>query len=553
MNSSDLQTQLIELTRSFKVRLEGDLQEMSELSRELLEQPTADVAHLTQLRNQLHKLAGSAGTFGFAELGIKVRALELIANRCVSGKAINATDLQQLLEGILALSTQLEHPSETSLIAPLTAALPNTNEERCIVIVEPSGQLLQSICDTLESFGYTARGCSEIAALQDIFAQQIPDALIVDMSLPHWDTQWVAAVAAVQSQLPEPLPLIAISDQAGFNAQLQAVRAGAQGFFTHPVDLPGLENRLEGCFNLQQSEPFRVLVIDDDVALARRYTAVLAGFGMLAEFLDEPVRILEQMQRFQPDVVLMDLNMPNFSGPELAQIIRLNDEWLRVPIVYLSAETDIERQMAALIKAGDDFITKPISDHALLTAVYSRAQRARRVSQALSRDSLTGLLKHADIKEQLELEVDRALRNAQPVSVVMIDIDLFKDINDNHGHAVGDHVIRGLANLLRQRLRKIDKLGRYGGEEFVAVLPNCSAGDAWRILDSIRKDFSVLPFSGSAATFHSSFSAGISASQAPDWPSTGLLEAADKMLYRAKSQGRNQVILEPSAEDPLPR
>ena len=110
------------------------------------------------------------------------------------------------------------------------------------------------------------------------------------------------------------------------------------------------------------------------------------------------------MRRFQPDVVMMDVNMPDYSGPELAQIIRLNDEWLRVPIIYLSAETDVQQQMAALIKAGDDFITKPISDSALLTAVYSRAQRARRVSQALARDSLTGLLKHADIKDQLDLE-----------------------------------------------------------------------------------------------------------------------------------------------------
>lgn len=543
MSSADLQDQLAELTRSFKARLEGELQSMSARSRELLGQPTADATNLAELRAQLHKLAGSAGTFGFADLGTEARALELLATHCMENNVLNAADRQQLLAGIQALPTRLLQPDPAAPASPPIAALPNNAEARCIAIVEPNGQLLQSIRDTLESFGYQTRDCSDTAALQAIFAEQIPDALVVDMSLPHWNAEWEAAIAQLQSQLPEALPLIAISAQDGFAAQLQAVRAGAQGFFTHPVDLPGLENRLEGCFSLQQSEPFRVLIVDDDLQLAGRFAAVLASFGMLVEVLDEPVQILEQMQRFQPEVMLMDVNMPGYSGPELAQVIRLNDEWLRVPIIYLSAETDLQRQMAALIKAGDDFISKPISNSALLTAVYSRAQRARRLSQALARDSLTGLLKHADIKEQLELEVERALRSGQPVSIVMIDIDHFKKVNDSHGHAVGDNVIRGLANLLRQRLRKVDRLGRYGGEEFVAVLPNCAPEDAWRILDSIRRDFNALPFSSGSVLFHSSFSAGISASQAPDWPATGMLESADRMLYRAKQQGRNQVIM----------
>jgi diguanylate cyclase (GGDEF)-like protein len=551
MVNADLQAQLAELSRSFRARLQVELHSMSARSEELLTPAAACANGLAPLRAELHKLAGSAGTFGFAELGTQARALELIVTRCMDNNVFSNADRQQLLTGIQALPNQLNQSATPPIASPVApVAFDNDeNEARCIAIVEPDGQLLQGISETLESFGYHTIACGDVDTLLSIVAEQAPDALIIDMSLPQWDAQWDAAVAQVQSQLPEPLPLIALSDQDAFAAQLHAVRAGAQGFFTHPVDLPGLENRLEGCFSLQQSEPFRVLVIDDDIELARRFTAVLAGFGMLAETLDAPEQILEQMRRFQPDVVMMDVNMPDYSGPELAQIIRLNDEWLRVPIIYLSAETDVQQQMAALIKAGDDFITKPISDSALLTAVYSRAQRARRVSQALARDSLTGLLKHADIKEQLDLEAERAIRNTQPLSVAMIDIDHFKNVNDSHGHAIGDNVIRGLANLLRQRLRTVDRLGRYGGEEFVAVLPNCSPADAWRILDSIRSDFHALPFSSADGLFHCSFSAGISFSQAPDWQADGLLESADKMLYKAKQQGRNQIIVMPGSDE----
>jgi diguanylate cyclase (GGDEF)-like protein len=247
------------------------------------------------------------------------------------------------------------------------------------------------------------------------------------------------------------------------------------------------------------------------------------------------------MARFNPEVLLLDVNMPGCSGPELAQMVRFNDDWLRVPIIYLSAETDIARQMSALIKAGDDFITKPISDNSLITTVFARAQRARLLSNALSRDSLTGLLKHADIKEQVAIEQERALRSGKAASVVMLDIDHFKQVNDSHGHAVGDSVIRALANLLRQRLRRIDSLGRYGGEEFLAVLPDCSGEQAVRIVDEIRQQFSAIRFAGEHDEFSVTLSAGIACAQgqSPDQ----LMEQADRALYLAKHSGRNQVRL----------
>jgi diguanylate cyclase (GGDEF)-like protein len=247
------------------------------------------------------------------------------------------------------------------------------------------------------------------------------------------------------------------------------------------------------------------------------------------------------MRRFNPEVVLLDVSMPGCTGPELAQIIRMNDDWLRVPIIYLSAETDIKRQMNALLKAGDDFVTKPIADNALVAAVFSRAQRARLLSNALARDSLTGLLKHADIKEQAAVELERAQRSGKPASVAMLDIDLFKKVNDSHGHAAGDNVIRALANLLRQRLRRIDSLGRYGGEEFLVVLPDCSAEQARCILDEIRQRFAELHFIAGDQQFSVTLSAGIASTENAPASAGDLLEEADRALYAAKHDGRNQV------------
>jgi diguanylate cyclase (GGDEF)-like protein len=196
--------------------------------------------------------------------------------------------------------------------------------------------------------------------------------------------------------------------------------------------------------------------------------------------------------------------------------------------------------MSALLKAGDDFVTKPISDNALVAAVFARAQRARLLSNALSRDSLTGLLKHADIKEQVAIELERALRSGNQASVVMLDIDHFKKVNDSYGHPAGDNVIRALANLLRQRLRRVDSLGRYGGEEFLAVLPECPPDQAQRIIDEIRQRFADLRFIVEGTEFAVTLSAGIACTDAESSASE-LLERADRALYAAKEAGRDRV------------
>ncbi|AQZ93941.1 diguanylate cyclase [Halopseudomonas phragmitis] len=540
--TEQLKAQLAELGQAFRKRLEQELPELVRQAEQLQNTEQVEPA-LQQLQGQLHKLAGSAGTFGHTALGERARELEQLAKHCLADPAAADEARKRLREGLcqlpLLLNQSRPEPQDSQ---PLESALPDEQGQQHILMLEHDPELARQTSQTLSNFGYQVTILEQADSLITQLDSGQYAALIIDISPEVAGHQALGALQRWQAGRVPPLPVIAISTDSAFAARLEAVRAGARGFFTKPVDLTVLENRLRRSFEVQQDDPFRVLVVDDDQELAERFKAILDNAGMRVETVLDPAQLIKRMNAFQPDVVLMDINMPHYSGIELAQMIRLNDNWLRVPIIYLSAETDTVAQMAALLKAGDDFVSKPISDAALLTTVYARAQRARLVSQALARDSMTGLLKHADIKEQVELEVERALRTQQPVSIAMIDIDHFKSVNDNHGHAVGDTVIRALANLLRQRLRRIDRIGRYGGEEFVAVLPNCAAADAKAILDSIREAFSALQFSSGSKLFQCTFSAGISACEAPDWCLDEPLELADQHLYQAKQQGRNRVI-----------
>ncbi|MCQ2044200.1 diguanylate cyclase (GGDEF) domain-containing protein [Stutzerimonas kunmingensis] len=532
-----LQEQLAQLEQQFGERLQADLTDLAALAQDLQQTRATASRRLVMLsiRERLHRLAGAAGTFGFAKLGERARQLEQRADRWLDSAKPGSRAAEAFARAVLQLASETPGQERDG-----AAELPEHHEEPApgcrIYLMKADPVAGASMAVTLRNFGYLVSQWLSFAALQEAVADELPDALIVSVE-QEGDFE---ALAALQQGLEQPLPLLIIHDRADFASQLAAVRAGAQGFFVRPLDITQLENSLERCLDRQQGEPFRVLIVDDDAELAARYSLVLRNAQMQVQILTEPTRVLDTMRSFNPEVLLLDINMPDCSGPELAQMIRLHDEWLRVTIIYLSAETDTHRQMAALLKAGDDFITKPISDTALVAAVYSHAQRARSLSTALARDSLTGLLKHADIKEQLALEVQRTTRTGKPASVVMLDLDHFKQVNDTYGHAAGDNVIRALANLLRQRLRRIDSLGRYGGEEFVAVLPECSALQARRIFDEIRVRFAALSFNAGDQEFCVTFSAGICETDGHS-PAGLLLERADQALYVAKHNGRNQV------------
>lgn len=557
---NDVLQELQALSERFAERMTRELPELAAQARTLstLGRPEQQ-AQLRHLQSQLHKLAGSSGSFGFAALGLDARILE---QRAIALQTDPAPDLDSALTGdssplltdfsaaLAAFARQHQNLLRAPDSTPNQAAAARTDDSEppTVHILDADLASARHLAQTLSNFGYTTCIHDTLSELELACQQNLTQALVVSTLGIARPAQLIADISALQARLPEALPLMVISEDSGFDSYLQAVRAGAMGFFAPPVNLSDMENRLERCFGMRHIEPYRVLIIDDDTDLTSHYRLVLQNAGFIIETEHEPLQALARLSRFRPEVLLLDVNMPDCSGPELAQIIRLKEEWLRLPIIYLSAETDMSRQMNALLKAGDDFLTKPISDNALVTSVFARAQRARLLSNALSCDSLTGLLQHKDIKEQMAIELSRAERNRQAVSIAMVDIDHFKHVNDSYGHPAGDNVIRTLANLLRQRIRKTDSLGRYGGEEFALVLVDCTAAQAKEILDDILLRFATLRFYAEGQDFGVTFSAGIAeytAERAADGSSeysvSTLLDEADKALYAAKRQGRNQV------------
>lgn len=538
--NADIALKLQALRDDYAARLPNEIQSLRDLVSNLTK-PELQQESLNKLNQKLHKLAGSAGSFGFPDLGKQAKKLELQTQTWLTNDQLDMGMLRIFAVAIASLDSQVQGAGAKKI--PLVSQSAPLKTNTLIYVLEDDPDVAEEVCMTLRHFGHQVEHFSTIAAAETEVLRRPPDFMICDIMFTEEGRETPDAVAILQRHLPAPIPVIFVSTRTDFDAYHAAVRAGAVGYFLKPLDIIRLVECFEYYLDRHRSAPYRVLIIDDDLALAEHYKLVLNSADIRAEVSNNPREIFEKLQDFHPELILLDINMPGCNGIELAQVIRLNQDWLRVPITYLSSEQDVEKRAVAMGRAGDDFLSKPLGDRELITAVSVRAARSRQLSDALDRDSLTGLLKHSRIKEQVDSELSRAVRSGENLSVVMLDLDHFKQVNDTYGHPAGDKVIKAVAHLLRQRLRKTDAVGRYGGEEFVAVLPRCNREEARILMEDVRQRFNDITFTADQRSFNVTLSVGIAAFRPGVERAEQLLQEADAALYRAKAEGRNRIYL----------
>ncbi|MBT8119423.1 MAG: diguanylate cyclase [Gammaproteobacteria bacterium] len=502
-----------------------------------------DALALSQLCQQAHNLAGSAGTFGFSAVSVEARNLEntlraLDKDQELSGEVEEV--IADALQRIVSLVELGPEQIESGIAVESDENIPVAEFDRLIYVIEDDELLAREIAAQLYYFDYEVEIFSVISQAMEAIKLRMPSAMILDVQLPEGELAGPEFAMALNEYSTTSVPTIFISSRDDWQARLAAVRACGSAYLTKPLDFNELLECVDRLTLKQQPEAFKILIVDDMEVLAEHYAAVLGGAGMQVKTVSSINDLLEVLSDFQPELILMDIYMPQCSGLEAAKIIRQKDELLSVPIVFLSTESDTAHHVSAMELGGDDFLQKPIMDSSLVVAVRTRAERFRSLRNQMNRDGLTGLLNHVSTKTHLEAEISRALRQHEALCFAMLDIDHFKQVNDSYGHPVGDRVIKSVARMLTKRLRKSDFIGRYGGEEFAIILPETDIKTARSLLDDIRQNFSQIVQQNNDIQFSCTLSAGVT-QLSPNDNLDSIINTADDALYKAKNSGRNKV------------
>lgn len=449
-------------------------------------------------------------------------------------------DLRSQVEGLAARIDRFidsnSRPIADRRVHPGTETSSDLTPTHRIWLIGKTAEEWQALTTQLAYFGIRA----EVYPWDNVPAQAEEPAILLlntqDMGLD----EACRHIEALRSRFSAS-KLIAYQVPADFNTLKTALDAGCDFCFADGTPQALILTRIiELCSN-EEEPPYRVLVVEDSLTASKSIQRTLMQNGIESFAVTKPHEVLTGLRSFQPDLILMDMYMPDCTGVQATRVIRQHAEFLSIPVIYLSGDGDVALQVDALRLGGEHFLTKPFNPVFLNAVVKSKIERYRALRRSMQNDSLTGLLNHGTSKERLAAAVNTAKATNGLLAVAMIDIDHFKEINDKYGHPMGDQVIRSLAWLLKQRLRKTDLVGRYGGEEFLVILPGSNADQAFEVLDRIRRDFSLIKYAFRDSWFDATFSAGVSQFPATACPQA-LIKDADEALYDAKHGGRNRVI-----------
>lgn len=424
-----------------------------------------------QFYREVHSLAGSGETFGFKQLSTHARQLEKFfsnTNETAQPTPDTIDQLSALVNALVEVVNTFEFdPDETTTLLA-ESQKPQPNHTAPAISTE---QIYLLLNDQLETEGFVSlleskaqkvtvfRGFDE---LNEAIRQTIPQALVMDIEYSEGKTSGIDALAEIHNRAPN-LPLLAISSKDDIETRLAVLRSGIGHLFTRPLDSKRLVGLLLNIINRTADSPYRVLIVDDDVQLSGFYAETLGAENIIVETLNKALSVIDTINSFKPDLILLDIHMDDINGIEAATLIRQFPEHDTIPIIFLSTETNIQSQLSAIDQVGD-FIKKPVWPEYLITTVISKCRHARKLRET-------------------QLNLEKTLREYESQKLAM-DQHSIVSISDAGGkityvnHRFCDISGYNEAELIGQDHR-IVKSNEHSPEFYKQLWTTIRAGDVW--------------------------------------------------------------------------
>ncbi len=419
-----------------------------------------------------------------------------------------------------------------------------------LLIIGAEPDLKAILTTELQGREIDALWADDAASARAIIAKSRPGAALVDLTpLGSKALDIVAEISTVEPAIP----VITVLTDEDLRVRVEAARRGTRLLLQKPLSGGDISEAIGRVFNHESALLARVLVLSASEEIRDKTKAAITSERVRVSVLDDAVRFWDTLEEQSPNLLVLDVDMPQFSGLDLCKVVRADARWNWVPVILLSKRTDVDTIHNIFAAGADDFIPADFSPNEILERVWNRLERNYFNKNTFESDMLTGLTTRRQSSITLNQFLKIAERQHQPFTFCILDIDHFKLVNDEFGHAVGDTVLQRFGRMLSRSLRSEDVVARWGGEEFVigmyGVSRDAGVMRLQRLLESWRQETFQSPAGGE---FHTSFSAGIA-----EFPGDGaglqhLYRAADEALYAAKITGRNRVRSASASAEPLP-
>ena len=485
---------------------------------------------------EAHKLAGAVGTFGFARASENARMIE---NTLRAADGLGADKVPALAELALAVREELERePAGAISSAPGAAG----GGVRLVLAVDDDSALLDRLAAEGASRSLQVEGATSPAAARELLARERPDLVLLDLAFGGAGHDEALDLLSELAGRTPPVPTLVLTVSQAFTDRVEVARRGGRGFLSKGMTAAQVMDAAGQFLEREHAADIKIVAVDDDPAVLAVLEKHLEREGLALTTITSGARLWDVLDEVSPDLLILDVDMPEIGGIELCRTVRNDARWAAMPIVFLTARRDPEIVQAVFAAGADDYLNKPIMAAELTMRIRNRLERIRLYRAMADTDPLTGVANRRKSSEAIEQLARVAARHRQPLSLAEIDLDDFKAVNDRYGHAAGDAVLRRLGELLRRHFRSEDVVARWGGEEFVVAMYGMSREDGVQrvaeALEAMRRE----DFRPEGITSPVTFSAGVAQFPEDGVDLRGLYRAADEALYTAKAAGRDRVL-----------
>ncbi|PTQ91364.1 response regulator [Agitococcus lubricus] len=504
-------------------------------------------AIVLELQSIVHRLAGSGGTFGFPDISRTAATLDVALGQTLADAEYVAPETK------LSLDTQVD-----DLLSVLKAALVSQDDagsepplltsmvvggQKLVVMIEDDDLLRERLSALLESAGYRVVGFAAPALATGFLQEEQPALVLLDLMFPGQRWPAFEVINDIRGETGERTPVAVMSGHVDFRSRLDATRAGADAYIVKPINETQLLEVVAQLANRRLDDSWRCLVIDDDTLLSDHIVAWLTDAGMIAQSVTSARDSWLKVREFKPDVLVLDINMPECNGIELATMLRQDANTSQLPIVFLTSDTGERTRRHAMAAGADDYLLKPISRSALVQAVVARARLGKRMQGQVARVTQQapqgyGLSRHYFFTE-LERALDEADGGSVQAALVLIALTEMSKVSEQHG-ALG---LAALQEQLFTRLTKlnVDTWSMIGENTIAFLLPRDTIVAHKNYISHILEKLSVQPFEFGQHTMPATAAAANLQLRQPQAISSVLLQA-EQMLGLALDGGAGTII-----------